>query len=117
MIRAAVSLSLVLACGPWFAGAAVAGDGLGDPADRGLRFAQARCSACHAVEAGGVSPDRRAPPFTVVATRYGQRSLERKLAEIQETGHYDMPALVVHSDEAADLASYFERLNSAPPKR
>ena len=53
----------------------------------------------------------------MVASRYGQRSLERKLAEIQETGHYDMPALVVHGDEAADLASYFERLNSAPPKR
>jgi cytochrome c len=114
MTRAAVSLFLILACGLGFAGAAAAQDGLGDAADRGMRFAQARCSACHAVEASGTSPNRRAPPFTVVATRYGQRSLERKLAEIQETGHYDMPALVVHSDEAADLASYFERLNNAP---
>jgi mono/diheme cytochrome c family protein len=111
MIRAAVSLCLVLACSLGFARPAAAQDPSTAAADRGLQIAQSRCSACHAVEAGGTSPNRRAPPFTVVATRYGQRSLERKLAEIQETGHYDMPALVVHSDEAADLASYFERLN------
>ena len=79
---------------------------------RGQAFAQTACAGCHAVGASGSSPDPRAPPFAVLAGHYVGVSLQRKLTEIAETGHYAMPALRIHADEANDVAAYLESLNA-----
>lgn len=85
------------------------------PADRGAAFAAQHCAACHAVGPGAASPNRRSPPFPVLAERYVAWSLQAKLTEMDETGHYDMPPVRLHSDEIADLAAYFERLRAPAP--
>jgi mono/diheme cytochrome c family protein len=80
-------------------------------AARGAVFARQNCGGCHAVEGTGPSPDRRAPSFRTLAGHYVGSSLQRKLTEIAETGHYDMPPLLVHSDDVDDVAAYLEELN------
>ena len=87
-------------------------------AARGDVFAQQSCAACHAVRGEGPSPDRRAPPFGTLAGKYVGVSLQRKLTEIAETGHYNMPALLVHTDDVDDIAAYLDSLNrlSSPPR-
>lgn len=75
-------------------------------AARGHAVAQRVCARCHAIEASGDSPDARAPAFRTLTGQFVPLTLERKLAEIAETGHYDMPPVSVHADEVADLAAY-----------
>src|SRR5512143_1665934 len=59
-------------------------------AQTGHALAQRMCSVCHQVEAQGVSPNDAAPPFRVLAFRYDQVTLGKKLDDIA-TGHYRMP--------------------------
>ncbi|MFC3173438.1 c-type cytochrome [Novosphingobium bradum] len=40
-------------------------------ATRGLAFAQAHCTGCHAITANGTSPNPEAPPWDDVANREG----------------------------------------------
>lgn len=42
-----------------------------EPAERGHAFAQARCSACHAITAEGISPNPESPPFAAVVNKPG----------------------------------------------
>ena len=85
--------------------------GQGRAADRGQRLAIARCSSCHAIGLAGESPNPKSPPFRNIAASYEEHSLQEKLTEIDETGHYDMPSIRVHSNEISDLVAYFNRLN------
>jgi len=75
-------------------------------ADRGRDLAVRVCSACHALEAGQASPRPPAPPFPTFAGRFTELTLHRRLTEIGETGHTQMPPLAVHSDEVEDLVAY-----------
>jgi cytochrome c len=77
---------------------------------RGHVLARQLCADCHAVEATGESPDRRAPPFRAMSGQFVQLTLSRRLAEIAETGHYAMPAIQTHSDEVADIVAYMNSL-------
>lgn len=42
-----------------------------NPVGRGQAFAQARCSACHAITAQGIPPNPESPPFAAVVNRPG----------------------------------------------
>lgn len=85
--------------------------GLDAQITRGHDLARTVCASCHDVEANGPSPNRRAPPFRILAGHYVELTLHMKLVEIAETGHYDMPPIAVHSDQVRDLAAY---INSLP---
>lgn len=89
----------------------------GDPvraaAARGHAVAQRMCARCHAVEASGPSPDARAPAFRTFTGQFVPLTLQRRLTEIAETGHYDMPPVSVHADEVADLAAYINSFGDA----
>lgn len=80
---------------------------------RGRELARTVCSACHAVETKGASPDTRAPPFRALAGRHVPLTLQRRLADIAETGHYDMPPINLHADEVQDVVAYINSLE--PP--
>jgi cytochrome c len=80
---------------------------------RGHAVAQRTCARCHAVESVGESPDRRAPAFRVLTGQFVPLTLHRRLTEIAETGHYDMPPVSVHADEVADLATYINSFGEA----
>lgn len=82
--------------------------------ERGRDLATANCSICHAVGATGASSNRASPPFRTLSGRYVELTLHRKLTEIAETGHYDMPPVPVHTDEVDAIAAY---INSLPQPR
>jgi mono/diheme cytochrome c family protein len=78
---------------------------------RGHELARQICAVCHAVEAAGDSPDRRAPAFRTMSGEYLPLTLQRKLTEIAETGHYAMPATRLDSDQVADVTAYLDSLS------
>ena len=82
-------------------------------AARGRALAQSQCAACHAVNETGASPNPKSPTFRDIAGIYEEHSLQKKLTEIEETGHYDMPSIRIHSNQIGDLVAYFNRLNRA----
>src|SRR5687767_2840237 len=65
---------------------------------RGHDLAREVCARCHAVEAVGESPDPRAPAFRALSGAYVPLTLQRRLIDIAETGHYAMPAMPLDSD-------------------
>lgn len=81
------------------------------PAERGRAIAETRCAACHAVGEDLSSPRRGAPAFRDLKGRFVPLTLERRLTDINETGHYDMPPLVLHTDQIEDVAAYLETLD------
>ncbi|WP_374575630.1 cytochrome c [Phenylobacterium sp.] len=78
---------------------------------RGRAYAEKVCGACHALDPGKDSPYPPAPPFPTLAGRFTELTLQRRLAEISETGHTQMPQIMVHADDVADIVAY---LNSQP---
>lgn len=82
---------------------------------RGRNIAVQRCSTCHAIDRQGASPRSSAPAFRSLAGRFVGLSLQQKLAEISETGHYDMPSQVLHQDQIADLSAYINGLGRPFP--
>ena len=80
---------------------------------RGHAVARNVCATCHAVETKGASPNSKAPPFRALAGRHVPLTLQRRLADIAETGHYDMPPINLHADEVQDVVAYINSLE--PP--
>lgn len=108
---AAASLALLMAG----ACAATSGESASVAApsvEMGRSFAEARCSSCHAVKAGQESPRAAAPTFVELNRRYVATTLQRKLAEMNETEHSEMPPLRVHWDEIEALMAYMQTLET-----
>lgn len=84
-----------------------------DSAASGLRLAEARCSGCHAVTPGQVSPNADAPPFASIAQRPGltQSSASSWLSESHNFP--DQMNFHVDSDQAEQLAAYLLTLREA----
>ena len=80
-------------------------------AQRGARLAVASCASCHAVGRTDSSQNPKSPAFRDIAANYEEHSLQKKLTEIDETGHYDMPPIQLHTNQINDLIAYFNRLN------
>ncbi len=81
------------------------GDDLG-AIQRGRTFADAKCTACHAVSGRAPGLTARAPAFTIIAGRYTVSSLERELDAIAEVGHYETPALMTSPEDRAAVVAY-----------
>jgi mono/diheme cytochrome c family protein len=88
-------------------------DPIAAAASRGHTVAIRLCARCHAVEAAGASPDARAPTFRELTGQFTSLTLQRRLTEIAETGHYDMPPVSAHADEVADLVAYINGFGDA----
>lgn len=82
---------------------------LGD-AGRGRTFAEAQCSACHAVNGAGPSPKATAPPFAGVAAKYANLRLDWELEAISQVGHYAMPTKPLSASQIRDLDAYVRSL-------
>lgn len=80
-------------------------------AEVGHRIAERMCSRCHQINPTGDIPNSGSPPFRVLAKRYDEVTLGRKLDDIA-TGHYDMPPTAVTNDEIDSLVAYLESLPS-----
>lgn len=79
-------------------------------AQRGLVFAEQRCSACHAVRANGTSANPEAPPWEDIANRPG--TTRATLRTFLRDSH-NYPAAMnfkVDARRIRDLADYFVTL-------
>jgi cytochrome c len=82
-------------------------------ADRGRFFVLRSCAGCHAVGSLGESPNSSAPSFASVRLRHNVLSLERRLAQISRSGHFEMPPIYMSDAEIKDIAAYIETIE--PP--
>lgn len=98
------------------AGAARAEPPRGDTAyralvSRGKAYAEQVCLACHGRREYDASSDPAAPPLARFARIYdAPYSLQTKLTDIAESGHYRMPPTQPHADEVEALATYIGSL-------
>lgn len=79
-------------------------------AERGAAFAARECSRCHALGQVGDSPRAGAPPFRDIRIRYNEITFQRRMAEIAEGGHFEMPPLTIDAADARDVSAYIESL-------
>ena len=82
----------------------------GQSAQRGLTFARARCTMCHAIDRSSESPLKAAPPFRMLHKRYPVEALAEALAEGISTGHPAMPEFSLEPREIGDLIAFLKTL-------
>jgi len=78
--------------------------------ERGFSLAEQRCGGCHALGLSGESRQSMAPPFREVTLRYNSIAFERRMAELDQHGHGEMPPVRLTASEARDLVAYFSSL-------
>jgi cytochrome c len=78
--------------------------------ERGLAIAKRECARCHAVTGEGQSPDRKAPPFRELSTKYPVEHLAESLAEGIVVGHGDMPEFIFEPPDIDALLAYISSL-------
>jgi mono/diheme cytochrome c family protein len=79
--------------------------------ERGAEVAQSRCASCHGVALEAASPSRDAPLFRVLSRLYSAQDLQRKLSNISQNGHFEMPAISIREDEIEDVSAYIASLD------
>lgn len=79
----------------------------------GLRLAEARCSGCHAVTPGQVSPDSDAPPFASIAQRSGLTHSSASNWLRESHSFPDRMNFYLEYDQAEQLATYLLTLREA----
>jgi mono/diheme cytochrome c family protein len=104
-LAAALALAVAFVSQP-SPGAATRQADLSAAQQRGLAFAELRCSACHAVTMNRVSPNPESPPFQDIANRTGvtQSTLRQFLKD-----SHNYPAAMnfqVEDEQIHDLADY-----------
>lgn len=94
--------------------ASVPPDALPGSAERGRRFAEARCASCHAIGAEGSSPLAQAPRLREISRRYPVEQLGEAFAEGFVTTHSTMPEFVLDARENRDLMAYLVSIQTRP---
>jgi mono/diheme cytochrome c family protein len=90
-------------------GPGVVTTGLDPAVERGQRFAERRCSGCHAIGLDEISVPS-GPRFRDLRGRFNPISLERRFAQISQHGSGEMPPIEITPSQAEDLVAYFESL-------
>lgn len=88
-----------------------------EPGDKakGLAFARANCTECHAVVAGAPwSPNVKAPTFEAVARTPGMTG--RALAAWLQTSHPSMPNIILEKDDRDNVIAYILSLRPVPAR-
>lgn len=75
---------------------------------RGREVAQLRCASCHSIDGLRESPRAPAPAFPELAMRFNALSWERKMREIAEGGHDEMPPLALPDGDVGDLRAFMQ---------
>ena len=78
----------------------------------GHEILRTHCARCHAIDADGLSPEPKAPPFRDVVKRYDPSALEESLAVGIITGHKDMPVIAFEPGDVAAVIAYLQTLRS-----
>lgn len=106
-------LAVLLALGACAAQAAAPGPRALIPSGR--QIVQRDCSACHATERLGSSPNAAAPRFRDLSQRYDVENLAEALAEGILVGHSPMPERSYPPEEVTAIIAYVKSLSPKPP--
>jgi len=68
------------------------------------------CGSCHAVGRTGDSPQKEAPAFRTLGTRYPIESLEEALGEGIMAGHPEMPEFKYDANDVGAIISYLKSI-------
>ena len=109
-LRAPLHCLALLALGA--SGAWAATDGM---TSEGKAILEANCGRCHAIEAKGESPLRKAPPLREVYLRYPIDQLEEGFAEGMGSRHRDMPQIPFSDDQVAAILAYLGSITGVDP--
>jgi mono/diheme cytochrome c family protein len=77
---------------------------------RGKAILQENCSRCHAIEADGESPFKRAPPMRDIYARFAPRELQAELREGMVSKHRTMPQIEFSDEDADAILAYLYAL-------
>ena len=118
-MAAALALSGIIAAGIATSASARPRAGNAARVQRGLAFAQTRCSGCHAVAARHLSPNPEAPPFEAVVNAPGvtRTTLEPWLRDSHN--YPEKMNFTIDRRRIGDLAAYLitlQRPDYAPPQ-
>ena len=93
---------------------AFAGSAAAQPADlaRGHTLVDRYCAGCHATGMTGVSPNKAAPPFRNLHTRYQIDDLAEALAEGMLTGHPAMPEFHFGPKDIRSIIAYLKSIQT-----
>jgi mono/diheme cytochrome c family protein len=90
---------LLAACWPSIAYA-------GDRSADGKAILLKHCARCHAIEVGGDSPLKAAPPMRDIYQRYATRELQEELLEGMVSKHREMPQISFSDADVAAILAY-----------
>ena len=79
---------------------------------RGEALVERHCASCHAVRTTGVSPDKAAPAFRDLHTRYQIDDLAEGLAEGLLTGHPAMPEFRFAPADVTAIIAYLKSIQT-----
>ena len=83
----------------------------------GREIAEVHCASCHAIGTSGESPNRDAPWFRGLLSRYNADMLETELAEGMRVAHEPMPQFDFRPAEAGALIAYMRSVQTRDPGR
>jgi mono/diheme cytochrome c family protein len=79
-------------------------------AARGKIVLQEKCGRCHAIEAVGESPLKKAPPMRDIYARFDPRELQAELSEGMVSKHKEMPQIEFSDEDVYAILSYLYAL-------
>jgi mono/diheme cytochrome c family protein len=79
-------------------------------ASRGKVILQQNCGRCHAIEAGGESPLKQAPPMRDIYARFIPRELQAELREGMVSKHRAMPQIDFSDEDVDAILAYLYAL-------
>jgi mono/diheme cytochrome c family protein len=79
-------------------------------AARGKLILQENCGRCHAIEAVGDSPLKKAPPMRDIYVRFAPRELQAELSEGMVSKHKEMPQIEFSDEDVYAIMTYLYSL-------
>lgn len=76
----------------------------------GRAFLANHCTACHAIDTTGDSPNPQSPPFRILERKYPVEDLAESMAEGLFVGHDGMPEFVLSPDQIRDVLAYLKSI-------
>jgi len=83
---------------------------LSKAAEQGRIILQEKCGRCHAIEAVGESPLKKAPPMRDIYARFNPRELQAELSEGMVSKHREMPQIEFSDEDVYAIMSYLYTL-------
>ena len=77
---------------------------------RGKVILQQNCGRCHAIEAAGESPLKKAPPMRDIYARFDPRELQAELREGMVSRHRAMPQIDFSDEDVDAIMAYLYAL-------